>query len=292
MKKYILFFAAIVTLTACSQLELDEASGETAEKTQTKKFTFTVKGDFTAWQADAANSRRKVKNEYLSVDGTEMTDLWVVDVMNGEVVQQLHQTPDDAAWGEPSMSLKIGAHHIYFLASYGTTPTQNGTKVTWASVRDTFWADYEVSVVSSSNGNRAVTLDRVTSLLALTIDDAIPDGATTLTATPGVWYNGIDIVGGVPVAATSGKSWTSLASNVGQTGRLFGMYLIGATEEYTTDIQLQATDGQTVIGSATLTDVPVKRNRKLQYHGPLFGRTANNSVKLNTDWLDDYNGQW
>lgn len=47
--------------------------------------------------------------------------------------------------------------------------------------------DYEVSVVSTSNGNRAVTLDRVATKLRLTVVDKVPDGCQDVKVTPDRW---------------------------------------------------------------------------------------------------------
>ena len=51
----------------------------------------------------------------------------------------------------------MGTHHLYFVASRGVTPTvDNDAKtITWATVRDTFWKHYELTV---TGGTRAPQL--------------------------------------------------------------------------------------------------------------------------------------
>ena len=140
-------------MVACEKPILGEVEEESVPSgmggvKSSKNFTFTVKGDF-----GAATFRRS----YLTADGKDMTDLWVFDYMDGVCVQTVHQTADDADWGAPKMSLSYGSHHVYFLASRGegATVDADGHTITWTGPRDTFWKDYEVEVVSTSNGNRA-----------------------------------------------------------------------------------------------------------------------------------------
>ena len=82
---------------------------------KTKKFTFTLKGDFSSdWKTRG----------YLSADGKDLTDVWVLDYQGGVLVQQVHQddnTADD--FGQPVMNLAYGSHHVYFIASRGQTAT-------------------------------------------------------------------------------------------------------------------------------------------------------------------------
>ena len=158
MKRLFIMALAVATLTACEKEIITEEEDETVSDgsaiEKTKKFTFTVKGDFT-------DEWKPVTRGYLSADGKDMTDLWVMDYVGGQLVQQIHQSDNTAEdFGRPVMNLSYGTHHVYFVASRGSSPVLNTTDgtITWSSVRDTFWKDYEVSVVSTSNGNRAVTL--------------------------------------------------------------------------------------------------------------------------------------
>ncbi len=189
MKKTILLLAATFMFAACEKVVVDPASGtseqseQAAEQGKTKKFTFTLKGDF-------SNQWKPITRGYLQADGKGLTDVWVLDYDGeGNLLQQLHQD-DNAAedFGKPVMNLAYGQHHVYFIASRGQTPTLNTeTKtISFSKVLDTFFKDYEVSVVSTSNGNRAVTLDRVVTRLKLTFTDEIPSNAATFNVTPSV----------------------------------------------------------------------------------------------------------
>ena len=111
-----------LTLTACekeimSEKPDGEASGVVAaDAVKTKNFTFTLKGDF-------SDEWKPVTRGYLAADGKDMTDVWVLDYMDGQLVQQVHQsdhTDDD--FGKPVVQLAYGEHHVYFVASRGAEP--------------------------------------------------------------------------------------------------------------------------------------------------------------------------
>ena len=132
MKKALLMIAVLLSLTACEKAILNDVDTEdeqTEVSTKTKKFKFTVKGDF----GTATFTRG-----YLQADGQDMTDLWVFDFMNGECVQSLHQTNDDADFGKPTMKLAYGSHHVYFVASRGDSPVldEEATTIVWAKAKD------------------------------------------------------------------------------------------------------------------------------------------------------------
>ena len=295
MKKTIIMAVAVcLTMTACEKaIEVPdgEASGVVEEPLKTKKFTFTMKGDFSDdW---------KTTRGYLAADGRDMTDVWVLDYMNGQLVQQVHQGDNTAEdFGKPVMNLAYGGHHVYFVASRGLTPTLNvgAQSITWASVRDTYWKDYEVTVVNTSNGNRAVTLERVVAKLKLTLNDEIPAGAATLTCTPGTWYYGLNYRTGEPCGASNGQEIgiNIPAIYVGTSGQLAAsVFTVSGADEWTTDVSVAVKDGNgTSLGSAAIADVPMLRNRSTEYSGNLFSGVGNMVVSINGDWVSPYIGTW
>jgi hypothetical protein len=289
MKRYLLFLGAVAVLALTSCLKASDPNP--AEVTgPVKKFTFTVKGNF-------SQDFKTKAGEYLYADGKTMTDLWVLDYMGDELVQQIHQTTSDADWGQPTMNLKYGEHHIYFVASRGQSPTLNTTSktVTFTKVLDTFWKDYAVTVVSTSNGNRAVTLDRVVTRLKITFTDAIPEGTATFALTPTTWNYGINYATGEPCETKTSTAVTiDVPSNlIGNTGETLNLYGFSSATEWTTNVTVAAkkSDG-TVIGEATLENVPLKRNRSTEYSGPLFMMGGEVGITLNSEWLDSVTDTW
>lgn len=298
MKRTVLMAMAVcLVMTACEKaIEVEELGKQTEVElpdgtvAKAKKFTFTMKGDFSGeW---------KTTRGYLTADGRDMTDVWVLDYMNGQLVQQLHQGDNTAdGFGKPQMSLAYGSHHVYFVASRGTTPTLNvGThSITWERPSDTFYKDYEVNVVSTSNGNRAVTLDRVATKLKLTVTDEVKAECAEVAVEPVAWYYGWDYVNGAPVAQQQTERVVAVPANlVGTTGQLVvNIFGLSGGTEWTTDVTVSArTAEHAVIGTATMTDVPFKANRATEYSGPLFGSGGSLTLSLNTDWLDAETDTW
>ena len=289
--------AVCLTMTACEKATWSDDEEPTNEVVlpdgsvaKTKKFTFTMKGDFSDdW---------KTTRGYLSADGRDLTDVWVLDYVDGVLQQQLHQddnTADD--FGKPQMQLAYGSHHVYFIASRGTGATldTNDKTIVWSKVADTFWKDYEVNVVATSNGNRAVTLDRAVTKLRLTVTDAISDGAATFNIAPHTWYYGLNYQTGAPVSAqTDGVITINIPANmIGATNTPLNIFGFSSTIEWTTDVTLNCkASNNDVLGSATIVDVPFVRNRVTDYSGPLFGSGGSLTLSLNTDWLDAETGTW
>jgi len=292
MKKII--FAAFVMAACFASCEapIVGPTEETTEQqsTKTKRFTFTLKGDF-------SDQWRPITRGYLSADSKDLTDVWVLDYKDGELVQQLHQddnTADD--FGKPVMNLTYGSHHIYIVASRGQNPTLNTTAktITWTKVLDTFWKDYAVDVVATSNGNRAVTLDRAVTKLKLSFTDAIAEGTASITVTPSTWYYGLNYQTGTPCESKTEQSMSFpiSASEVGST-TFINMFGFSGTTEWLTDIAIASlTSANVTIGSATITDAPFVRNRATEYEGPLFGSEGEVTMSLNTTWADAATGTW
>ena len=207
--KFVFFVVGAIALTSCEKaidpLEIQQQqtnnSSESEQTVNGKKFTFTLKGDF-------SDEWKPVTRGYLAADGKDLTDVWVLDYdADGNLLQQVHQGDNTAEdFGKPVMQMAYGSHHVYFVASRGTTPTLNvgAHSITWEKVSDTFYKDYDVNVVATSNGNRAVTLERVVTKLRLTFTDAIPENAATINITPATWYKGLDYVTGEPCAVGIG----------------------------------------------------------------------------------------
>jgi len=301
-KSFILCMAALMLASCAKDVIYDETDVnevETEVSGQKKSFTFTVKGEFEAatFNAPAKHPSMRRATSYLTDNGNEMTDLWVYDYMGGTLIQTVHQTADDTEWGKPKMSLAYGEHHIYFVASRGADPVVNQEEhiISWGTVRDTFWKDYVVNVVSTSNGNRAVTLDRVATKLRIVIDDEVPAACASISLTPDKWYYGLDYVTGDAVTAKRQPITVNVPeSYVGTIGEIaVSVFGLSGANEWTTNVSVNAADlGGITIGSAQIIGAPFKRNRATEYHGALFGAAGSMVVSVNNDWDDSVTGTW
>ena len=294
MRKFVFFMLAAMLLTSCEKSLVNDDEVEknpSVSTTDGKRFTFTVKGDF-------SEEWKSVTRGYLQADGKDMTDLWVLDYMGDVLVQQIHLTNTDENWVTPSINLAMGTHNIYFVASRGTTPTVNTTNktITWAKPSDTFWKDYEVTVVSTSNGNRAVTLDRVVTRFRAIVTDAIPTGCASVTIAPASWHTGLNYQTGAPVYAMT--DYTTVInipdSYIGQINTPLSLFGFSGADQWATTITITAkTSGNDVLGTAIIENVPFKANRSTDYSGTLFGGQCNNlGFPLGSDWLNSYEGTW
>lgn len=233
----------------------------------------------------------------LEADGKSMTDLWVLDYIGTTLAQQIHQVSTDEDFGTPTLNLSVGSHHIYFIASRGsgaTLSTENHT-ITFTRVLDTFYKDYTIDVTATSNGSRSVTLDRIVTKLTTVIADAIPEDASMFNLTPASWYYGFDYISGEPTTATTSQTITINipSSEIGVTNEHLSIFGFSTEDEWTTNLTLNCkkADG-TILGSAVLANVPLKRNRITEYTGPLFSSNGMTTVGLSTDWLDNYASTW
>lgn len=294
MRKFVFFMLAASLLTSCEKSLVSDDEVEknpSVSTTDGKRFTFTVKGDF-------ADEWKSVTRGYLQADGKDMTDLWVLDYMGDVLVQQIHQSDNTAEdFGRPSLTLAYGSHHVYFVASRGVSPTlstANGT-ITWTNVRDTFWKDYAVEVVSTSNGNRAVTLDRIVTKLTLKFTDAVSANASTINFTPSSWYYTLNYKTGEPTTVTTSQTISTAVpgSYIGNTDVLISYFSLSPSTDWTTDVNVNSRDGDNnIIGQGNMSGVPLKRNRVTEYSGPLFSSGGTITTSLSTDWITTYEGSW
>lgn len=287
---------AMAMMTACERADGEKdvtVEVDADEWKEEKKFTFTIKGDFQNPEFSGGNKvmRKAAGNQYMTADGTEMTDLWVVDVVGGEIKQMLHQVPADEAWGSPTMSLTLGTHHVMFLASRGQGAAYADGVVTWTKPLDTFYLDYEVTVVKTSNGNRAVTLNRCATKMQLAVEDAIPSGTTSVTIAPEHWFNGWNMLTGEPVTATDYSVQFAISEGMwGRAGLNLTAWSLSAADEWTTDVTVTSKAGETTNASVTIPDAPFVANRATIYRGNLYSNTEAPSVSLKAEWLANYEG--
>lgn len=290
MKKLMMAMTAALMLTSCEYVQVEDLA-ELEENTSQKTVTFRLSTD--GWNKNTMPLTRGA----MTADDTEMTDLWLFDYVGDELVQSAAYSPEDDNWGAPSLTLKLGTHHIYFVASRGDQPTvdEDAETITWGTPKDTFWASLTLNVTSGGNTSQSVTLNRVVTKMRLQINDLVPDGVATLNITPDTWYFGLNYITGAATASeTRERSVTVPSAYIGTTGRLVAsFYGISDATEWTTDIAVAAKDGDgNVIGSANITDAPFLRNRISSFSGNLFNGEGSMDVTLDGDWSADYTATW
>jgi len=286
-KNLILLAVAMMALAACE----NDMSNELAVNNDKKAITFTCQGDFTM-------TTENMTRAAMEADGKAMTDLWVLDYVGGQLVQQVHQASTDEDFGTPTLNLDYGSHHVYFVASRGEGATLSTTEhnIAWTKPLDTFYKDFQITVTAGTSSAHNVTLERVVTRLRVTVADEIPAGIASITVTPTTWYYGIDYLTGGPAAAQASapRTITIPESKVGTTGSTnVSIYGFSSATEWTTDVSIVAKDqSDAVIGTANIEDAPFKANRSTNYAGNLFVNAGGFVLALSGEWSDDYVGSW
>lgn len=233
----------------------------------------------------------------LEADGKGMTDLWVMDYTQGELVQQIHQSGTDADFGAPTMRLKTGEHQICFVASRGTGATldTDAHTIAWTRPSDTFHKSITIDVKPSSAAQQTVTLERVATRLRLTLTDEVPADAAAVTIAPQRWHTGLDYLTGEPTAAIADYTSTvALPESVrGTTGLQMSIFGLSSAAQWTTDVALTSTDADgALIGQGTIKNAPMRRNIITNCTGPLFSSVTVGGIVLNTEWLPEVEVTW
>lgn len=277
----------IALLTACTTADPVESKNQG----DTVDVTFRLNSEAWSYQQEPMRTRA------LTADGKQMTDIWILDYVGTELKQQLHQASTDDDFGSPTLSLTVGSHNIYFVASRGQNPTldTDAKTLTFTKVLDTFYKHLSLEVQPTTSGAQAVSLSRIVTKLKLTFTDAIPTGAATFDVTPSQWHYGINYTTGQPTAATASQAITANipASAIGSTGEVLNIFGFSATDEWTTDVAIACKDGESnVLSTVAITDAPFKINRVTSYTGPLFSSSGALTLSLNTDWDTEYTATW
>jgi hypothetical protein len=119
--------------------------------------------------------------------------------------------------------------------------------------------------------------------------------AATINFAPTTWYYGWDYVNGTPADAKTSQtvSITIPDSEKGKAGLQANLFGFSGADAWTTDVAINSKKSdQTIIGQATLLDVPFKANRISEMSGPLFGTEGATTLSLNGSWDDAYEGTW
>jgi len=225
-----------------------------------------------------------------------LTDLWVFDYMDGQLVTDCHQLSTDDDFESPSLSMEYGTHTLYFVASRGANPTvSTDTKtITWQAVRDTFWATLQMTVAPSTGGTQSVSLNRVVGRLRISVTDVVPDGAASFVVTPATWYYGLRYDTGEAVSIQNTPISVNIPNSyIGTTNLVVNVFTISGQTTWNTDVTatLKASDNST-LGSVTIADVPIQRNHITSYCGGILSTGRRMTVSSDDEWIEDDEVTW
>ena len=276
MKKLFLCAAVAVSLLACK-------SKDEPENLQKQQHQVTFRVPELAVETEPMNAPgvRKVA-PLTDEDGSQMTDLLLFD----GATYLMRQQNTDTDFGTVTVLLTAGEHHLHFVATRPTDLSYDEGILNCASLRQTYGKHYDLNVTGGSD--EYVTMDRLTGMVVITIEDEIPAGAANLRIQFGDFYKGLNPTTFAGVRSGEFDQTVSLASKVGQTDVQYKLNILAPVygTESTTTYTLTATNGSgEVIGQATGT-MPINSNTKTLLHGNLFTGTRS-FISLATSWGAD-----
>ena len=265
----------------CALMLLGCKSKNDPENVQQHQVTFRVPQLAVEMQPMDAPAIRKVA-PLTDEDGSQMTDLILFDGAT-YLMRQQNTDPD---FGTITVMLTAGEHHLHFVATRSTELSYDEGALNCASLRATFGKHYDLNVTGGSD--EYVTMDPLTGMVVITIEDEIPAGASQLRIQFGDYYKGLNPTTFAGVRSGEFDQTVSLASKVGQTDVQYKLHVLAPVygTESSTTYTLTATNGSgEVIGQATGT-MPINSNTKTLLHGNLFTGTRS-FISLATSWGAD-----
>ena len=283
MKKF-LFLCALAALTLVSCKSKNEPDSQAQQQV-----TFRVNSMYQS-QEPMSSPRRAPQATILDDEGgTALTDLYVFD----GTTQLAHQTNDDPSFGTVTLNLTHGNHNLSFICTRSTGITVENGVMAFGSIRPTFGKLLALNV-SGSTGAQDLTLDRISGLLSITINDKFPAAADQIEFVMATKYSSINVAS---LLGVNGAEWTqkvSCTSKVGHTGveYTFNTICPSLTQEYTSDFTINIyNSSDAVIYTVTIDDVRFAANTKTILSGNLF-TAPSASVSVNHSWNTNIVGSW
>lgn len=275
MKKIILFFIVLsILFISCSSDNNILPNENQIQKT----ITFNLLGNF---------------NISTRADIDEAEDILILDYLQGQCIQVIHQTKGDNNFGNPSINLSYGSHNLYFLVSKGKDIDLQTDLciVSWRKVGDTFWATKSIYVDNNTSSSISITLNRVSTLLEIQSTDRIPNNKNYIEVTCQKWSNSFNYIMG----KSSSLGVSTIKYELRNTDYLdFIMYGISSNTEYISEVSISYYSTEGFVKSQVFPEVPFMANRVTRITGPVFGQPTSNEygcnilLKLNTEWDSIY----
>lgn len=298
-----------LTLTACEKVEIvngqddagDELTTETGNTTaadpKTKNKTAVVRFSVDQWDV-STEPMYGAKTRAVTATEANMTDIWLMAYSADTLAAMVHQQSTDENFGSITMNLKYGKYYFYCVSSRGINAVVDKVSktITWGSVRDTFWNvdSLNIRANTSENTSKTITLSRVVGRAILQLTDVVPEGAQQVTFKPSHWYYGLCYLNGEPTADSDAEIAVDIpASYIGQQGLRVSYMSLSPADDWTIGMAIAMNGaGDDVLGSVTLSDVLMGRNKTVTMTGALLSGTRSLGVGLNDTWGDSNVISW
>lgn len=274
MKKYLFLAAMVSALFACSKDAKQPAS------VQKSVVSFNV----TSWSIDQQQMNAPRRAPILDdVDGQALTDLYLFD---GKTLL-VHQTSDQDDFGTISLQLDYGQHSLSFVATRSDGLSYENGILSCTSLRPYFGKLLALNV-DASTGEQNVVLQRVTGMLIVNIEDAVPTNCAKVNYAIATRYTDLNVE---TLAGVNGAAWNSdvnYTSKVGLTNQSVNLNLLSSNYgiAYTTTVTITAyNSSNTIIAQKVVDNVPINSNVKTTMSGSLFTGSGF-SISANHTWGD------
>ena len=309
MKKYLMWaMAGALTLASCEKVEIingqDDAGDEltetgntTAADPKTKNKTAVVRFSVDQWDV-STEPMHGAKTRAVTATEANMTDIWLMAYSADTLAAMVHQESTDPNFGSITMNLKYGKYYFYCVSSRGINAVVDKVSktITWGSVRDTFWNvdSLNIRANTSESTSKTITLSRVVGRAILQLTDVVPEGAQQVTFKPSHWYYGLCYLNGKHTADSDAEIAVDIPdSYIGQQGLRVSYMSLSPADDWTTSMEIAMKGaGDAVLGSVTLSDVLMGRNKTVTMTGALLSATRSLGVNLNDTWGDSNVISW
>lgn len=283
MKRFIYFMPLLaIALFGCK-------GNDEPQNTQKQQITFKV----SAFEqtTEPMNSPRRAPQATILDDegGVALTDLYVFDGST----QLAHQTNDDQNFGTVTLNLSHGNHSLSFVCTRSAGLTYDAGVLSATSLRSTFGKTLALNV-SASTPAQDLTLERLTGLVGVTINDEFPATANEIEFVINPRYTSLNVATLCGVSGSEFRQKVSCTSKVGQSGVQYSFNILAPSrdEEFTADVTINIYNSSSdVIYSVTVDDVRMASNTKTLISGNLF-TSPSASVTVNTTWNTSIVGTW
>ena len=197
-------------------------------------------------------------------------------------------------FGEFTTSLPLGNYTMVVIANGGSNiPTLSGaTEASYGEnvVGDTFATSQAVNINSLDAVNLTATLDRIVAFLAVNSTDGRIEQAKKIRITTTTGSRSFNPTTGLATVNSGIIANITQPEAVGTVTRS-AVLLFLASDEQSADVTLEILDADDqVLVQKTVTNVPLKRNRRTILSGALYSATASSgSFQVNDEWLSNYN---
>ena len=283
MKRFIYFMPLLaIALFGCK-------GNDEPQNTQKQQITFKVSA-FEQTQEPMGSPRKAPQATILDDEGgVALTDLYVFDGST----QLAHQTNDDQNFGTVALNLSHGDHSLSFVLTRSAGLSYNAGVLSATSLRSTFGKTLALNV-SASTPAQDLTLERLTGLVGVTINDEFPATANEIEFVINPRYTSLNVATLCGVSGSEFRQKVSCTSKVGQSCVQYSFNILAPSrdEEFTADVTINIYNSSSdVIYSVTVDDVRMAANTKTLISGNLF-TSPSASVTVNTTWNTSIVGTW